>query len=361
VSDPVPPAEPAPPKKKRSVKGLVGFVLGVALLVYVFVSRDGVDVLLEVVERVGDRWPLLLVPYALNGIFAIACYRVALPRRGRDVPLGVLVHVERSAAILTSVLPFANYGGNFAKVILLSHWYTGAEVLAAGAWGALATGICNSLAAIGPFVALAMGFAEPSGVALVAAATIATSFPALFILTMVRKGLARRVTSLLRHFPRLFSEERREKWLGKAEDFDRHLSSAVGERKGDFTLHVLLKACVQVARVGEIWLIIELLGLPGGLLAALLFNAINRTTAQLLSFVPGGFGVLELSAMIGFSALGFSTEDGLAVALALRFHFFVNMLVSASALATAPRVRAKYPPRTAGAPATTEASATPTP
>ena len=336
----------SPPRPRTRVnKGLIGLVLGAVLLVYVFVSKDGVGVLLEVVERIGSSWPWLLVPYALNGVLAIACYRVALPRRGREVPLGVLVHVERSAAILTTVLPFANYGGNLAKVVLLAHWFTGAEVFAAGAWGAIATGLCNSLAAIGPVIALFLGFADPVGVALVGGAALATSVPAMVTLGLVRRGLARRVTSLLRHFPRLFSEPRREKWLAKAESFDHHLASAVGERRGDFVLHVFLKALVQVVRVGEIWLIVTLLGLPGGLLSALLFNAISRTTAQVLSFVPGQFGVLELSAMVGFSALGFDTEDGLAVALALRFHFFVNMLVSASALATASRVRAKYPPR----------------
>jgi len=280
----------------------------------------------------------------LTGGLTVWAYRAALPGRGHAVPLRALVHAERSGFILNSLLPLANYGGNLAKVTLLRHWYSGAEILAAGAWGALATGLTNSLAAIGPFVALAVGFADPRAAALLGIAALLTAVPATVALVLLRFGLAAKVTALLRHVPRLVSEERRSRWLGRARDFDRHLASAVGERRGDFAIHVLLKALVQASRIAEVWLVITLLGLPGGLLAALLFHAVSRTTGQVLSFVPGQLGVLEGSAMLGFAALGFTPEDGLAIALALRFHFFVNVLVSGTALATASRVLAKYPP-----------------
>ncbi|MFK8003282.1 MAG: lysylphosphatidylglycerol synthase domain-containing protein [Polyangiales bacterium] len=331
-----------PSSQKKKLKGALGFVVGIALFLWVFLSQDGLEILLGVVRTIGDRWPLLLLPYLVGAALSVLCYRVALPGRGRAVPFGALVHAERSSIIVNSVLPFANYGGNFVKVMLLGHWYTTSEVLAAGVWGAIGSGLCNSLAVVGPVVAIVVGVSDPVAAGIIALLTLTTSVPAFLVITSVRKGLTAKLIRLLGRIPRI-PESRKELWLKRAKDFDVHLAKAVGERRRDFALHVFIKSGVQVTRIAEIWLIIELLGLSGGLLVALLFNAVSRTTEQFLSFIPGQFGVFEASAMLGFSALGFSTEDGLAVALTLRFHFFVGMFVSGTALATASRITKKYP------------------
>jgi hypothetical protein len=336
---------PPSSSRKKKAKGAIGFVIGIALFLWVFLSQDGVEILLGVVRTIGDRWPLLLVPYAIGAGLSVLCYQVALPGRGRAVPFGALLHAERASIIVNSVLPFANYGGNFVKVMLLGHWYTTSEVLAAGVWGAIGSGLCNSLAVVGPVVAIMVGVSDPFAAAIIALLTLTTSIPAFLVITSVRKGLTAKLIRLLARIPRI-RDEKKTLWLKRARDFDVHLAKAVGERRRDFALHVFIKSGVQVTRVAEIWLIIELLGLSGGLLVALLFNAVSRTTEQFLSFIPGQFGVFEASAMLGFSALGFSIEDGLAVALTLRFHFFVSMFVSGSALATASRVTKKYPPAT---------------
>jgi uncharacterized membrane protein YbhN (UPF0104 family) len=130
-----------------------------------------------------------------------------------------------------------------------------------------------------------------------------------------------------------------------ANRLDTHLAAAVGERRGDFAVQIAYKAAAQVVRIGEIWLAVELLGIPGGLSTAVIYNALSRTMTLVWSFVPGQLGVLEVSSMAGFASLGFDPEMGLSLALILRFRYIVNMALSATALGTSAKLLRQYPPR----------------
>ena len=97
----------------------------------------------------------------------------------------------------------------------------------------------------------------------------------------------------------------------------------------------------------EIWLAIELLGLSGGILAALLYNSVSRGVTQLAVFIPGRIGIMEAAQATVFAALGLGSTNGLALALALRFRYIVNLLVSHGALARVHILAERFPPRAA--------------
>jgi len=321
-------------------------LLGLGSFAWVLFAKGGLKVLADVVERVGWNWPLLLIPFALSALVTVLAYRAALPGRGRAVPIGVMIHAERSSAVLTSLLPLGNAGGNIAKLVLLRHWYATEELVAAGAWGALGTGLCHSIGAIGPAIAVALGVAPaPMATLMLAAGNVLMALPATLVLLTVRHGLSERVTKLVSLLPGRLLERRRASMKAWAARLDTHLAAAVGERRADFAAQIVYKAAAQIIRIAEICLAVELLGLPGGLSTAVIYNALSRTMTLVWSFVPGQLGVLEASSMAGFAILGYRPEMGLALALVLRFRYIVNMALSATALGTSAKLLRQYPPR----------------
>lgn len=319
-------------------------LLAFALLGWVLHRHGGVDLVVRIVDLVGWNWPVLLLPVIVIGLITILAYRVALPNRGREVPLWPLIQIERSGTALNTLLPFGNNSSHIIKIGLLRHWYSSEAIASAGVWCVVASGAANLFGAIGPFVCLAMAFGEPSVVLLLAIIPILMSLPMITALMLVGKGLSARLTRVLTLVPLTFLQRRKDKMLAWAQRLDKHVAAATGERRADFTVLMLYRLLSQVVRIGEIWLVIEVLDLPGGLLAALLYNALNRAVLRLLIFVPGRIGVMEWFSAEVFDALGFTAEAGLQIALVLRLRFLVKIVVGYTAMASLPGLAERYPP-----------------
>ena len=137
------------------------------------------------------------------------------------------------------------------------------------------------------------------------------------------------------------------------------MAAAVGERRADYLRLIGFRFLGQLVRVLELWLVVELLGLPGGILTAVLYNATSRAVEQLTPFIPGRIGIMEVVQTAVFAALGLTAEAGLEMALTLRFRYIVNLLVSYGALTRMDALSQKFPPQpSASEPA--EPDATPT-
>src|SRR5699024_10343160 len=135
-------------------------------------------------------------------------------------PLRTLVLIERSGSALNALLPLGDSSGNLIKILLLRHWYRSEQIVAAGAWGALSTGLCNCVAGIGPLVAYALGYLEGPVAVLMIVASVVASIPALTILRLLRLGVSRRVAGLLTLLPAGFVARRREGIVRWAADLD---------------------------------------------------------------------------------------------------------------------------------------------
>jgi hypothetical protein len=323
-------------------------VLAFALLAWVIHRHGGIELIKQILDLVGWQWPLLLLPVILIGLLTILAYRTALPGRGKAVPLWPLIQVERSGTALNTILPFGNNSSHIVKIGLLRHWYSSEEIASAGVWCAVATGASNIYAAIGPLVCLAVGFGEPGVVLILAGISIVMSLPMITALMLVGKGLTARVTRLITLVPVKFLKRRKDKMLAWAGRLDTHIASATGERRADFMVLMFYRLLSQVVRVGEIWLVIEVLQLPGGLLAALLYHALNRAVLHILIFVPGRIGVMEAISQEVFEILGFSGEAGLQIALVLRLRFLMKLVIGYTAMASLPGIAEKYPAKDRG-------------
>lgn len=333
------------PKSRGRVRSWAVGLLALAMMAWVLHKNGGVDTILTVVRRLTYTWPLLLLPYALNALVTIFAYRTCLPDRGRAVPLRALIQIERSGSALNAILPFGDSSGNIAKVALLRHWYTSDELVAAGVWGSLATGIGNVFAGAGALVAWLVFDVPAWGAGLIAVISLVAGIPASLVLLLVRRGLMRRLAQLVTRLPAALLRSRRAQVLAWADGLDFHLASAVGPRRGDFMRVVGFKLLYQTVRIGELWLVITLLGLPGGLGAALVYNGMSRSVQQLFAFVPGRLGVLELSSSLLFDAMQLPRSFGVQMALTLRFSYVVNLVLAGSALGGAHALAMRYPPR----------------
>ena len=340
-----------PPEKPFSawkrVLSVAGTPTALTLFAWVIYRHGGVEVVTDVMASASTTWPLLLLPYLTGVSVTILAYRTCLPERGREVPLPILVLIERSGSALNSMLPLGDSSGNLIKVALLRHWYTSEQIVAAGAWGALATGLCNCLAGIGPLVAYLLGYLEGPVALLVAAAALLASVPALTLTSMLRKGLSARAAKLLTLLPARFVARRKARILAWARGLDEHLAAAVGERRRDFRRLLAMRTLWHCVRISEIWVAVELVGAPGGLVTALLFHATNRSVTQVFAFVPGRLGILELVSAAVFGAVGLGPTTGVEIALMLRFAYFLNLGFSTLALSNAQAVARRYPPRPA--------------
>lgn len=317
----------------------------VGLLGWVLYRYNGYQVFIDLTHRLKYSWVLLLIPVVGAGVFTFLGYRTSLPERGKSIHWFILIQIERSGAALNALLPLGNSSGNIVKIALLRHWFSSEAIVAAGIWGGLATGVCNTFGALGPAVTMATGYSTQFIVALLIIVNVVISIPALTILTLVKRGLSERVAKVLSIIPSRFVASRRGVIIQWASRLDQHLRYAVEDRKGDFARLLGFRVLYQINRILEIWLVITLIDLPGGLMAALIYNAMSRSVTQLLAFVPGRLGVMEWASIEVFSIIGWAPEAGLSLALALRFHYFVNLLVSFTALSNVYTLAKKYPPR----------------
>ena len=324
----------------------VGIVM-IGVLVWVIAENGGVATVQGVITRLRYTWPILVLPTALSALVVVFNYRACLPNRGRDVPFMTLVQIERSGNALNAFLPLGDSSGNIIKVALLRHWYTSDQIVAAAVWSSMGTGVGNAFASIGPLVAGFAGALPWTVAGPLAALSIVMAIPATLILVLVRHGLAARVAWLLGRIPFRFIRKRRDGILAWAKNLDHHVASAVRERRRDFANLIFWKATYQTIYIGHLYLIIELLGLSGGIYAALAYNAMNRGVQQLLPFIPGRMGVAEAFSATLFRSMGWPAADGVSMALVLRFTFFVNLLFSGSALSGSAALARRYPPRTA--------------
>jgi hypothetical protein len=317
------------------------------LLAWTIQRHGGRAVLEEVIARASTGWPLLLLTYGAGVLVTFTAYRTCLPERGRAVPLHILLLVERSGSALNALLPLGDSSGNLIKVLLLRHWYTSDQIIAAGAWGAIGTGLCNCIAGIGPLAVYALGYLDGPVALLIATASIAASVPAFIILRLLHFGISSRIARLLTFLPGGVVARRKAKILDWAAGLDRNLQAAVGARRSDFRRLVVLRASTHVVRTCEIWLAVTLLGIPAGLIAAVLFHATHRAVTQVFAFIPGRLGILELVSAAVFGAAGLDANTGVEIALLLRFTYFLNLVLSTIALSSARTVARRYPARTA--------------
>lgn len=320
-------------------------IIAFSLLGWVIQHHGGVDLITQLFQRLGWWWLLIFIPSGLRVALIISAYRNALPGRGREVSFWTLTQIERSGAALNSLLPFGKNSSQLVKVPVLRHWYPTEGIVAAWAWGVMAKWVSNVWGGVGTAIPLLMGFGERAPMVVLTLVGIGMAAPSLFIAYSLRRGLAKKITGLLTLFPAAIVRRRREKALVWANKLDTHMHSAIGERRGDFLRVLWLRFLSQLVRIGEIWLVVELLEIPGGILTALIYNGVSRAVTQLGGVIPGRVGLMEWIQAGTFGAIGLTEQAGVEIALTFRVRYLVMLFVNYTALARLDALIQRYPPR----------------
>ena len=102
-----------------------------------------------------------------------------------------------------------------------------------------------------------------------------------------------------------------------------NLYTFYGRRRGAFYLIFSLNMVAHLINVIEVYVILELLGLPGSLLIGLLIEAVTKVINLVFFFVPTRAGVYESGNALLLQALGMSAAAGVALAIIRKLRAFV--------------------------------------
>ena len=124
-----------------------------------------------------------------------------------------------------------------------------------------------------------------------------------------------RVTVLLR---RLLPSPALRAALPNGRSFDEALDNLYSQR-GRLAAAVLWRGAERLAKAGEVWLALWLMGHPVSLIEALILESLTQAVRAAAFVVPAGLGVQEGGLVLIGGALGLSPDLSLALSLAKRF------------------------------------------
>ena len=107
-------------------------------------------------------------------------------------------------------------------------------------------------------------------------------------------------------------------YLSDGDAFDAALDNLYRER-GRLAVSAIWRVAERLAKAGEIWLALWLMGHPVSLVEALILESLTQAVRAAAFMVPGGVGVQEGGLVLIGSVLGLSPNLSLALSLAKRF------------------------------------------
>ena len=106
--------------------------------------------------------------------------------------------------------------------------------------------------------------------------------------------------------------------LSDGDAFDAALDNLYRERDR-LAVSAIWRVAERLAKAGEVWLALWLMGHPVSLVEALILESLTQAVRAAAFMVPGGVGVQEGGLVLIGSVLGLSPDLSLALSLAKRF------------------------------------------
>jgi glycosyltransferase 2 family protein len=355
---------PAPPRPRKSVKGLVlrGLVLAVAAAL-LFRTLRGADLgrAASLVRSVGAPIILVLFPYLVGIVLHVEAFRRILGLLGRPVPLSRLLPVVLSTeALMMSVPAGVAVSGTLNPYLLLRR--CGVPIpdglASLGAKKALVV-LSNALYAA---LALAVGFGALRRVStpllgfrglewIVAASALALFTSALLLSKAFVSGqLAGRSHGLLSRlpFPAL------HRWLDARKagflETDRRFAVLFRERRASLLAGVALLLGMWLAEAVETLVILRLLHVALGFPEVLSLEVVVVMLRSLAFLVPGALGVLDAGYVAFLLALGVPEAATVGVVFVLIKRMKELVFIAVGYLALALMKDAKASPEPAPSP-----------
>lgn len=296
----------------------LGLAAGLVLLIGLLLWQGMMDVWVLLST---SGWQLLLLPliWVPNFLFAGAAWRALFPHQLRPTAVQGVAGIWMARAV-NNLLPVAGIGGEVAKARLAFHWGHPAtvatasvivdktvQVIAVILWGIVGVACLLLLArddrlawlALGGFGILTLGVAG-------------------FFLVQ-RAGMLGFLAHLGENLLRIESLN----GVGiSARETDAEVMR-IYQRRRPLLLAVVLRVLTLAVQTGEVWLGCQLLGYPVGMLEAVLLKSLTFTLSDIAFVVPNAYGVQEGVFILIGGLVGLSSEQALALSLAIRIRDLV--------------------------------------
>ena len=291
----------------------LGLAAGLLLLVGLLLWQG----MLEVWSLLSaSGWQLLLMPliWVPNFLFAGVAWRRLFPQQHRPTPLQGIAGIWMARAV-NNLLPVATIGGEVAKARLAFLWGHPAPVATASVivdktiqvvaviiWGVAGAACLLFLSLDDRLAWLALG-----------GFGILTLCAGGFFLVQ-RAGMVGFLAHLGEKLLRI--ESLNGVSIG-AQETDAEVMH-IYRRRRPLLLATCLRVSALAVQTGEVWLGCLLLGYPIGVLEAILLKSLTFTLSDIAFIVPNAYGVQEGAFILIGALVGLSSEQALALSLAIR-------------------------------------------
>jgi putative membrane protein len=291
-------------------------VLGFCLMVYLIIDSGAAEVA-HAMLTVG-WW---LIPIALFHlvplVFSALSWRELLPAASRPHVM-ILICFRWIRESINSLLPVASIGGDVASA-RLAHLHGVPGVQAAAAIVVDNTvGVATQLIFVLSGVVLLL-IRSTEGSALVVTSTALTG-AGMFVVAIAifvfcqHRGMFGGFAKLARHLLP-------EKWVSGFAPSARAIDDAIAAayRNGETMMRAnILRLIGWAAGAGEIWLVMQSLGQPLGMVDAYVLESLGSGVRAAAFMVPGALGALEGSFVLFGALFGLSPDTALAISLSKR-------------------------------------------
>ncbi len=292
--------------------GIIGLSAGLCLTGYLVLRHDP-GALLRSLAALG--WGAALLPFAYmpHILLDSICLRLVFPPSSAP-SLGRSVWGTLVARSINTLLPVAGIGGDVVKVRILAQG--GLAVATAGA-GMVVDKTVQTLslvlwAAIGVVALLAL-HADPAIVRAALLGAGAFTLGVAGFIAVQRSGLLAAVARRLRRRP----GARAAHLAGFLAATDVALRDSY-RRLGRLCAATLLMTASRATLTLEVWIAAQFMGLPLGLVEALMLKSLTGALRGAVFMVPNGLGVQEAGFILLGGILGQPPEAMLAISLATR-------------------------------------------
>jgi putative membrane protein len=295
---------------------IIAWLLGLTLVVYLIVLSGAEDVAHGMLQVGWGLFPITLfhiVPLLLSAL----SWRDLLPRSSH---LGVVsvTWIRWIRESVNALLPVAGVGGDLVCA-RLAHWHgvPGAQA-AASMVVDVTIGAATQLFFVMIGVVLLLTHAtQPAALAVAWAALIGIGI-FLVAITLLLLFQRRRMFSVSAKLAGgLLRNERLSRIAGGAAAIDDAVL-AIYRARFAFCRACLVRLVGWAAGTGEIWLLVQFLGQPMGVIDAFILESLGAGVRAAAFMVPGALGVLEGSFVVFGALFGLPAETALTISLSRR-------------------------------------------
>jgi putative membrane protein len=289
------------------------FIAGLSLFIVIMI-REGISEIFAALTVAGWGIVLIAIYRAVPMLFDTLGWSVLFAKTGTPSIL-ILSWARWIGESVNTLLPVAQIGGNIVRAkIAMRHGISGTR---AGAIAVvdLTTGLATQFifALLGAFFLLRQGDAEPK-ISLLTTGLIVGFFVLASFYIMQRLGLFTYFIKIIRTFAQgkaLIS------LAGSAKKLDNRIKDIYGNHTCLYRSGIW-RLLAWIARTGETWLALSLLGFPVDFQKAFIIESLSSAVRISAFFIPGALGVQEGGILILGSLVGINSEIALALALIKR-------------------------------------------